>query len=148
MMIYVHAKMIIVDDEVTCDPAALLTLMLSGWMLFARRLTIQCLHCVVMRWRVSWKVGCTAVPQVLRGVWVSLMQYVIEGSANINQRSMAGDRDTEIAMGSFQPNFKPQGRGVVRSHPFPTTLHTCSPIQSTTAFACRCVGLLKGEELS
>mmetsp|Transcript_9813 Transcript_9813/g.29512 ORF Transcript_9813/g.29512 Transcript_9813/m.29512 type:complete len:978 (-) Transcript_9813:2047-4980(-) len=57
MMIYVHAKMIIVDDE-----------------------------------------------------------YVIEGSANINQRSMAGDRDTEIAMGAFQPNFHPQGRGVVYGH--------------------------------
>lgn len=32
------------------------------------------------------------------------MQYIIIGSANINQRSMDGSRDTEIAMGSFQPN--------------------------------------------
>ena len=31
-------------------------------------------------------------------------EYVIIGSANINQRSMAGSRDTEIAMGSYQPN--------------------------------------------
>ncbi|KAK4351789.1 hypothetical protein RND71_027307 [Anisodus tanguticus] len=31
-------------------------------------------------------------------------EYVILGSANINQRSMAGSRDTEIAMGSYQPH--------------------------------------------
>ena len=31
------------------------------------------------------------------------MQYIIIGSANINQRSMDGSRDTEIAMGAFQP---------------------------------------------
>ncbi|KAJ6774712.1 PHOSPHOLIPASE D DELTA [Salix purpurea] len=30
-------------------------------------------------------------------------EYVILGSANINQRSMAGSKDTEIAMGSYQP---------------------------------------------
>ncbi|KAM7265543.1 hypothetical protein ACFE04_003226 [Oxalis oulophora] len=32
-------------------------------------------------------------------------EYVIIGSANINQRSMEGSRDTEIAMGAYQPNF-------------------------------------------
>ena len=31
------------------------------------------------------------------------VQYIIIGSANINQRSMDGSRDTEIAMGAFQP---------------------------------------------
>lgn len=31
-------------------------------------------------------------------------EYVIVGSANINQRSLAGSRDTEIAMGSYQPH--------------------------------------------
>lgn len=31
-------------------------------------------------------------------------EYIIIGSANINQRSMDGGRDTEIAMGSFQPH--------------------------------------------
>ncbi|KAL6182104.1 hypothetical protein ACLB2K_043527 [Fragaria x ananassa] len=31
-------------------------------------------------------------------------EYVIIGSANINQRSMEGTRDTEIAMGAFQPH--------------------------------------------
>jgi phospholipase D1/2 len=30
-------------------------------------------------------------------------EYIIIGSANINQRSMDGARDTEIAMGGFQP---------------------------------------------
>ncbi|XP_021735934.1 phospholipase D beta 1-like isoform X1 [Chenopodium quinoa] len=32
-------------------------------------------------------------------------EYVILGSANINQRSMEGTRDTEIAMGAYQPNY-------------------------------------------
>ncbi|KAI9201248.1 hypothetical protein LWI28_020671 [Acer negundo] len=31
--------------------------------------------------------------------------YIILGSANINQRSMAGNRDTEIAMGAYQPHY-------------------------------------------
>ncbi|XP_006650874.2 phospholipase D delta-like [Oryza brachyantha] len=33
-------------------------------------------------------------------------EYVIIGSANINQRSMEGCRDTEIAMGGYQPHYK------------------------------------------
>ncbi|KAJ3677192.1 hypothetical protein LUZ60_002916 [Juncus effusus] len=32
-------------------------------------------------------------------------EYVIMGSANLNQRSLAGDRDTEIAHGSYQPSY-------------------------------------------
>ncbi|KAF5735908.1 phospholipase D delta-like [Tripterygium wilfordii] len=31
-------------------------------------------------------------------------EYLIVGSANINQRSMAGTKDTEIAMGAYQPH--------------------------------------------
>uniref|UniRef100_A0A1D1YBW3 phospholipase D n=1 Tax=Anthurium amnicola TaxID=1678845 RepID=A0A1D1YBW3_9ARAE len=31
-------------------------------------------------------------------------EYVIVGSANINQRSLDGSRDTEIAMGAYQPH--------------------------------------------
>ncbi|CAL9190414.1 unnamed protein product [Musa hybrid cultivar] len=31
-------------------------------------------------------------------------EYVIMGSSNINQRSLAGSRDTEIAMGAYQPH--------------------------------------------
>ena len=37
--------------------------------------------------------------------------YIIVGSANINQRSMAGTRDTEMAVGCWQPSFP-------ESHPF------------------------------
>ncbi|CAO2151033.1 unnamed protein product [Urochloa humidicola] len=32
-------------------------------------------------------------------------EYIIIGSANINQRSMDGGRDTEIAMGAYQPAY-------------------------------------------
>ena len=32
-------------------------------------------------------------------------EYIICGSANINQRSMDGSRDTEIAMGGYQPHY-------------------------------------------
>ncbi|GFZ01245.1 phospholipase D beta 1 [Actinidia rufa] len=32
-------------------------------------------------------------------------EYVILGSANINQRSLEGTRDTEIAMGAYQPQY-------------------------------------------
>ena len=31
-------------------------------------------------------------------------EYVILGSANINERAMAASRDTEIAMGAYQPH--------------------------------------------
>ncbi|KAK9946870.1 hypothetical protein M0R45_012313 [Rubus argutus] len=41
-------------------------------------------------------------------------EYVIIGSANINQRSMAGSRDTEIAMGAYQPH---QTWGKKKRHP-------------------------------
>jgi phospholipase D1/2 len=30
-------------------------------------------------------------------------EYVIVGSANLNERSLAGNRDSEIAQGSYQP---------------------------------------------
>jgi phospholipase D1/2 len=41
--------------------------------------------------------------------------YAIVGSANINERSMSGDRDSEIAMGGFQPASMTEfgGRGEV-----------------------------------
>lgn len=41
-------------------------------------------------------------------------EYVIIGSANINQRSLDGSRDTEIAMGAYQPNHNWAGR---KKHP-------------------------------
>merc|ERR1711983_158808 len=40
-------------------------------------------------------------------------EYIILGSANINERSMNGNRDTEMAFGAYQPNAKQ--RGDVRS---------------------------------
>lgn len=45
------------------------------------------------------------------------MQYIIIGSANINQRSMDGSRDTELAMGSFQPNHCVGNRNTVGNYP-------------------------------
>ena len=40
-------------------------------------------------------------------------EYVLLGSANYNQRSLDGSRDTEIAVGAYQPH------------------HTCVPPQNT-----------------
>jgi hypothetical protein len=56
---------------------------------------------------------------------------VLEGSANINQRSQDGERDVEIAMGAYQPNFQPAGRGVVSLRPSGSVLHVC--VYSTVA---------------
>ena len=36
--------------------------------------------------------------------------YIIIGSANINERSMSGSRDTEIAVGCYQPDFMSLGK--------------------------------------
>ena len=41
-------------------------------------------------------------------------EYAIMGSANINQRSLEGSRDTEIAMGAYQPHYTCAGK---KSHP-------------------------------
>ncbi|CAF2247027.1 unnamed protein product [Brassica rapa] len=38
-------------------------------------------------------------------------EYVLMGSANINQRSMAGTKDTEIAMGAYQPHHTWANKG-------------------------------------
>ncbi|KAF8754445.1 hypothetical protein HU200_011458 [Digitaria exilis] len=38
-------------------------------------------------------------------------EYAIVGSANINQRSLAGSRDTEIAVGAYQPEHHLAGDG-------------------------------------
>jgi phospholipase D1/2 len=38
-------------------------------------------------------------------------EYVLIGSANINQRSMDGSRDTEITMGAYQPHYSWAGSG-------------------------------------
>lgn len=36
-------------------------------------------------------------------------EYIIVGSANINDRSLSGNRDTEIAVGAYQPNYTGTG---------------------------------------
>lgn len=41
-------------------------------------------------------------------------EYVLIGSANINQRSLDGSRDTEIAMGAYQPSYTWSGK---KTHP-------------------------------
>ena len=46
--------------------------------------------------------------------------YIIVGSANINQRSLGGNRDTEMAIGAFQPdhlaeNSEGRPRGAVHT---------------------------------
>ena len=40
--------------------------------------------------------------------------YLVCGSANINQRSLAGERDTEICIGAFQPQHAVTSEGVPR----------------------------------
>ena len=67
--------------------------------------------------------------------------YVIVGSANMNQRSMAGSRDTEIAVGSWQPAFPPSNPyGDV--HAFRMSLFTehfrfCDPVfQHPSSWEC------------
>lgn len=51
-------------------------------------------------------------------------EYVIMGSANINQRSMEGTRDTEIAMGAYQPHYTWASR---KSRPHGEVyIHVCS----------------------
>ncbi|KAL3162479.1 hypothetical protein ABBQ32_010140 [Trebouxia sp. C0010 RCD-2024] len=44
-------------------------------------------------------------------------EYVIIGSANINQRSMDGARDTELAMGAFQPHHCVGNKSTVGNYP-------------------------------
>ena len=41
-------------------------------------------------------------------------EFVLIGSANINERSLEGSRDTEIAMGGYQPHHSWAKKG---SHP-------------------------------
>ena len=65
---------------------------------------------------------------------VTGMQYIIIGSANINQRSMDGGRDTEIAMGSFQPNHCVGNRNTQGNYPKGQvcSLHIIGPVRRTS----------------
>ena len=51
-------------------------------------------------------------------------EYVIVGSANLNERSLAGNRDSEIAQGSYQPAHLngPCGRARGQVHGFRMSL--------------------------
>ena len=53
---------------------------------------------------------------------VHIAQYALVGSANINERSMSGTRDTEICVGAHQPNLERRNRGQVG---FATTQPDC-----------------------
>lgn len=50
-------------------------------------------------------------------------EYVLVGSANINQRSLDGSRDTEIAVGAYQPTYTWAGK---KSHPRGQVWNYCS----------------------
>ena len=43
-------------------------------------------------------------------------EYIIIGSANINERSLGGNRDTEIAVGGFQPEHTIESKGSPRGN--------------------------------
>ncbi|VAI81651.1 unnamed protein product [Triticum turgidum subsp. durum] len=43
-------------------------------------------------------------------------EYIIVGSANLNERSMAGNRDTEIAIGTYQPHRINTGTELAKGH--------------------------------
>uniref|UniRef100_M8CG44 Phospholipase D n=1 Tax=Aegilops tauschii TaxID=37682 RepID=M8CG44_AEGTA len=43
-------------------------------------------------------------------------EYIIVGSANLNERSMAGNRDTEIAIGAYQPHRINTDAELARGH--------------------------------
>ena len=64
-------------------------------------------------------------------------EYVICGSANINQRSLGGNRDTEIAVGGYQPDHtvevEDDPRGAV--HTFRQALWAAHLGGSNEAFA-------------
>lgn len=59
-------------------------------------------------------------------------EYVILGSANINQRSLAGSKDTEIAMGSYQPHHTWASKN---QHPYgQVSYHITTPTISCPSF--------------
>ena len=62
-------------------------------------------------------------------------EYVILGSANINQRSLAGSRDTEIAMGAYQPHHT---WGKKKGHPHG---QVCTFIKSLDILYCTSVAI-------
>lgn len=70
------------------------------------QLTSSTLHCMEWLWfqALSRKNRRFMIYVHSKGMIVD-DENVIIGSANINQRSLEGTRDTEIAMGAYQPNY-------------------------------------------
>ena len=62
--------------------------------------------------------------------------YLVCGSANINQRSLAGERDTEICIGAFQPQHGVTSEGVPRGG-----VSVILPSQLLKVEPCRCTPL-------
>lgn len=70
--------------------------------------------------------------------------YIIVGSANINQRSMAGTRDTEMAVGCWQPDMANQGDvRRFRLSLWTEHLKACEPVFLNPA-SIECVQTVKG----
>ncbi|KAJ6931606.1 phospholipase D delta-like [Populus alba x Populus x berolinensis] len=69
-------------------------------------------HYFIRRYKLLMKKGMFSMSQKFQRFMVYVHakgmivddEYLILGSANINERSMAGSRDTEIAMGAYQPH--------------------------------------------
>jgi len=53
-------------------------------------------------------------------------EYIIVGSANINQRSLAGDRDSEICVGAYQPYY-------IRAESIPSFVSSSSAKKNKTS---------------
>ncbi|KAL6650066.1 hypothetical protein ACP70R_014290 [Stipagrostis hirtigluma subsp. patula] len=77
-------------------------------------------------------------------------EYIIVGSANINQRSMDGGRDTEIAMGAYQPGHlaSPDGPARGQVHGFRVALWQEHLGASAAAAAERSGDLLRPSSLA
>ena len=55
-------------------------------------------------------------------------EYVFMGSANINQRSLDGSRDTEIAMGAYQPHHTWAHKNRHPHGQVSPSIHMCLPL--------------------
>ena len=77
--IYVHSKMMIVDDSY-----------------------------IIGNVRVNTRFILKRVLNILHNLYLQYFILLV-GSANINQRSMSGTRDTEMAIGAWQPTYTVDG---------------------------------------
>lgn len=82
-------------------------------------------------------------------------EYVISGSANINQRSMDGSRDTEIAMGGYQPHHtwmarqnRPRGQVLDFFHFSEYAISICFQFSISNKVGTRTITTISGERSS